>query len=129
MKILVYGSLRPGCYNFDRFAANYKITDLGEVEVPGFELFSLGPYPGIKEGNGVLTCNILEVSEECHEHIKAMELGANYTEEMVNIEGEELPIYVYQGHVSRDNKVITGDWVEYVSKSRDKNTLYVNKAD
>lgn len=116
-KIIVYGSLRKGEYNFNRFVGYFGEDNFQYVEtttIPGFKLYSLGPYPGINEGteDDVLVVDILDVSESAYDSVKRMELGAGYSEVLVNINGEELPIYVFDAKLPEDNIVEGGDWLK-----------------
>lgn len=108
VKFLMYGSLRKGQYNFNRFnGLNYIKT----TQIKGFDLFNLGAYPGIKSGEGVLTVDVVEATPETAERIDLMELGAGYTAETINLEGIDHTIYVYRGPVQKSSKIESGDWV------------------
>lgn len=116
-KILVYGSLRKGEYNFERFEDYFpnQMNYLGTVETPGYKLYSLGSYPGIKatdDDNFMLTVDKLEVSEECFQAIDGMEKGAGYTTNTITLPDGDYTIYVYQGRVSERELVHSGDWTK-----------------
>lgn len=117
-KILVYGSLRKGCYNFEAFKSEYKdeINYIKTTTIKGYSLYSLGAYPGILPGTGELVVDILEVSPRVAQAIYYMEIGAGYEVENVEIGIENYPIYVYKHNVSEDRLVEHGDWVKHVNK-------------
>lgn len=117
-KCLVYGSLRNKEYNCKRFqnyypgGFNYEST----TTVKGFDLFDLGSYPGIKRSSNPdkeLTVDIFNCSEECYRSIRAMELGAGYSELLINLEGVDHVIYLYNGNPTK--LVESGDWSKYLS--------------
>lgn len=111
-QIAVYGSLREGEYNFNAFPDAKKVK---QSRVEGFKLYSLGAYPGAIKSESeedTMVVDIIEVGEASYERIRAMELGAGYTEESVDIEGEEYPIYVYRRQPREENLVESGDWSE-----------------
>jgi len=111
MKILVYGSLREGEYNFDRIKDAYgkaSIRKVGEKEVDGFQMHNLGFYPAIKKGEGTIKCDILEVSEKAALFIDSMEVGAGY----IKTEVDGLPIYEMNRNVSNYPLVKSGDWTK-----------------
>jgi gamma-glutamylcyclotransferase (GGCT)/AIG2-like uncharacterized protein YtfP len=112
--VFVYGSLRPGEYNYSRFKEYYndEINHVKKAEIKGYDLYSLGSYPGIVKGNNKLIGDILEVSNEVKNALDNMEFGAGYTEEFINIDGIECSIYVYEGGVNKNNLVKSGDWVK-----------------
>ena len=124
-RILVYGSLRNGEYNFQSFQRVFgnNIKYEKTLEIEGFSLYSLGPYPGINKSlnkNSKLTVDILNVNEVVYNQIKEMELGAGYKEEFVNIDGEQLPIYVYKYPLNKEYIVESGDWSSYLKSKRNE---------
>lgn len=117
-KVAVYGSLREGEYNFEAFNRFYP--DQIEVyktniEIPSWELYSLGSYPGAVRGEGSIIVDILNVSPLVKQHFDGMELSAGYILDEESIEGEIVTIYRY-GYPEvlgskRFPKVVNGDWV------------------
>lgn len=110
--VLTYGSLRQGEYNHDRFKSvhgkgyEYKRT----MVLDGFDLYSLGPYPGIKEGKNKLEVDLFECSEDCYRSIRGMELGAGYSEKTISLPEGESVIYMYEGSVNPNELVVDGNW-------------------
>lgn len=116
-KIAVYGSLRIGEYNFKRMELFGEINHISTTTVQGWDLFSLGPYPGIKPGAGTIVVDLLECDDRVYQYIYGMEIGAGYIEREINIDGELYKIYEYTGGTWTE-AIPTGDWlkqqVEYV---------------
>ena len=119
-RIAVYGSLRVGEYNFERFVDMFGKTNIKplkqDIEIEGFDLFNLGPYPAISRGENNLKIDVLSVSEPVYESIKHMELGAGYNEETVKIPSYgDVFIYTYpKGSFSKDRLVEGGDWSKFL---------------
>lgn len=120
-KILVYGSLRAGEYNFKRFDDYFP----GQMEVKkttkikGFDLHSMGSYPGInvsKNPDKELVVDVIHCDNQCFHAINGMELGAGYTTQEVVVDGEPHKIYVYKGNLN--SPVESGDWSEYLKNGK-----------
>lgn len=119
MRVAVYGSLRVGEYNFNSFARSYDMKHIDSIEVPGFDLYSLGSYPAIIKGENTLKVDILDVEEAAFHGIKMMELGAGYSTDYIEYKGDKVPIYIFDDPMQieylKKNKdlVSSGDWVDY----------------
>lgn len=122
-RILVYGTLRKGNH------ANWslkKATFLSEVRVPGFDMFSLGHFPGIKkrpDNKLGIVGEIYEIPDEEVDNIishldyyegyfpdnKARSL---YLREEIDVEGHPTMLYVYNGQVEEKwvEPIASGDW-------------------
>lgn len=118
-QIVVYGSLREGEYNADRFRRNYGAENFKYIRtttITGYNIFDLGSYPGLKisnDPNSKVIVDIMEVSDECFQSIEWMEHGAGYsTIKVVDDEtGQKFPAYMYE--YSATDLVESGDWVKY----------------
>lgn len=120
--IAVYGSLRKGEYNQEgRNGMKYLSTH----EIDGYELYSFGSYPGIKEGKGKLTVDIFECTDQCKKSIDWMEIGAGYVIKPITIEGKECDLYVYNHDVEGYTKVESGDWSTYLKNKKNERVLAV----
>lgn len=122
MKVAVYGSLRKGEYNFERFKDSFgdqvKVLET-QITVPGFNLYSLGPYPAVQRGEGAVVVDILEVEGQALKSMDSMELGAGYDIDKVTLpNGEEARIYVYPSSVSLTHQVTDGDWSNFLKSNR-----------
>lgn len=122
--ILVYGSLRKGAYNYDRFKAHYNdnLNYVDTLKIEGYDLYDLGiGYPGIKKNpysEIPLTVDLLETSTTCFVQIDAMESYANYTPTQIEIElnGKKVicTMYIYNGGVTQKQQVMSGDWLNHL---------------
>lgn len=120
-KIAVYGSLREGEYNFNRFKDWFpSIKVIGQERVSGFVLFSLGSYPGIRfTGNpeDSVVFDFLEVPDECYTQITLMEIGANYKVITLNTNmSDKIVCYEYLGNSERLPIIEHGDWSRYLKE-------------
>ena len=111
-KIAVYGSLRVGHYNYRGLST---MTDhLGTYALPGYKLYSLGPYPGIKEASpdDIIEVDVLALDDNLKNSIDRMEIGAGYSIKKVQIADHECDLYIYNGTVKEENLVKSGNWNE-----------------
>lgn len=111
--ILVYGSLRKHSergYNFNRFQGQEFIK---KVTLDGYELYDLGPYPALTEGNGKVVFELHSIEDDSFKCIQYMEQGAGYTEKKVNVDGIEASIFVWPKRrieACKAPRVESGDW-------------------
>lgn len=115
--VLVYGSLRKGEYNYDRFQQYYpnQIQYLETFTVKGFDLYSLGPYPAIIPGKGELVVDLLLVSDAAKEGMDDMELGAGYIIETIELDNKDADIYIYNNtdYIKNNcHQIKSGDWLK-----------------
>lgn len=115
--IAAYGTLRKGFYNHDRFDG---VKYLGTTRIKGFDLYNLGPYPCVvKNPEGELTIDLLEVTPITKTNIDRMEIGAGYGIEEINIELDgnnyhDVTIYTYNTKQLGNAKLIASG--DYTSK-------------
>jgi len=111
--IAAYGTLRKGFYNHNRFEG---VRYLGTTEISGFDLYDLGPYPCvIKNENGKITIDLLEVVEDTKKAIDRMEIGAGYNIEEIEIKldgniYQNVTIYTYNKPPHYAKIIATGDY-------------------
>jgi gamma-glutamylcyclotransferase (GGCT)/AIG2-like uncharacterized protein YtfP len=122
-RLAVYGTLRRGQHANRTLAA---ATFVKESRVPGFDLYGLGWYPGIKPNpkneQGVVV-EVFEVPDDKAEDlIKNLDYYEGYfpdnkerslfVREEVDVEGQPTTIYVYNGRVENElaAKIPSGDW-------------------
>ena len=111
--VLVFGSLRQKSkrgYNFNRFGGQAYVKD---VTLNGFEMYDLGAYPTICEGNGQIKCELHTVEDAPFERIQRMEAGAGYTEKTIQVDGVQASIFVWDKKtIERYGvpRVESGDW-------------------
>jgi gamma-glutamylcyclotransferase (GGCT)/AIG2-like uncharacterized protein YtfP len=120
--LLLYGSLRPGDYNYDRFkrifGEDFEVAP-ETYKLPGFKMYDLGSYPGIKPSttdNEIIVQKAL-CSKECHDIIVDMEVDAGYDTIIADLGEEKHPIFVYTEPVNESNVVLSGDWIQYQSEN------------
>lgn len=103
-KVFVYGTLLRGQSNYNHFLA--PATPLCEGYVEGYEMFDLGAFPGIKEGNGEILGEVYEVTREQLRAIDRLEgEGQLYLRKCTHVKPFDgkatwAYIYVYNGDAS-----------------------------
>ena len=121
-KILGYGTLRSGDYNFERMQGYFgeeSIKKIGEVTLPNFKMYDLGHYPTIiatVEPDNQVVFDILEVNHPCYNFIVQMERGAGYQEIQVNVDGYgDCYVYIYLKDFINDKTPVikSGDWFKH----------------
>ena len=111
--ICVFGSLRKNStrgYNFGRCGNQEFIK---QIKLQGFQMFSLSAFPTICEGEGEITAELHSVDETTFARIVRMESGAGYQEKIVNIDGVDATIYVWnkaQIEKYKLPRIENGDW-------------------
>lgn len=133
MLLAVYGTLRAGDYNYDRFMHGYM--PLASERVEGFEMFNLGGmYPYIARGADNITVEVYDISEETLAPIESMERGAGY--DMVKCKTSVGMASIFcmteadhanmQTGVRIPPKIISGDWFEWLKKYKPERLALVN---
>ena len=127
-RIAVYGSLRAGMGNNTWTKDNLESEGVSEVK--GYKLYPLcgGAYPGINKSEDDSDSVVVELyklidsnhnsAEEMFSSIDNMEIGANYSREMITRDGKEYILYVYNRMLPVEGSIAGGDWVKY--KKEDK---------
>lgn len=118
--IAVYGSLKPGQYNLHRFQQAYgkgsifpieKEGDIIHYPLKGYNLYSLGAYPGIKPGDGEVDAVLLQVSSEVFGGIDVMEIDAGYIrKEIEDPDYGQITYWEFGGQVHESELVESGIW-------------------
>lgn len=116
VKVLFYGSLRKGEYNYNSFVRRFGADNYQHINtrtINGFRLHSLGAYPAVvSDENKSIVVDEFLVSPECYNSVRSMELGAGYEEVMV---GDAI-MYKYRDENSPwlGEEVTHGDWSQYL---------------
>lgn len=120
---VVYGSLRKGFGNYKWCLENKSGVDfVKEEDIPGFDMYSLGGFPGINVGEGTIKGEIFSIENESIEdrldnlegYRKNSPESSMYIKEIVNTSIGPAYIYVYNGNLkSISQKVDSGDWKEF----------------
>lgn len=116
--VAVYGSLRSDMSNHDLLKTSEY---LGEFKTePVFSLYSLGGYPGLKEGgNTSVVMEVYAVDETVAKRVDQLE---GYEEgrpatfyDKINIETPygTAGVYTYVNPIPEDRLVESGDWKEH----------------
>lgn len=108
---LFYGSLKSTGYNFNRFSGQKLIK---EVELDGFEMYSLNHYPAVCPGQGKIKCELQQISKSAMALIHNMEIGAGYKKITLDIDNVTANLYVMDKSYLEKNctKVESGNWVK-----------------
>jgi gamma-glutamylcyclotransferase (GGCT)/AIG2-like uncharacterized protein YtfP len=111
--MLFFGSLRKNSkrgYNFDRFGKGSQ-KYIKDIELSGYEMYSLTYYPAICKGNGKVKFELHKVDNHAAEMINGMELGAGYTPVKINVDNIEATFYMMDKEKLKGReKVESGDW-------------------
>lgn len=119
--VAVYGSLRKGLYNHRLLEeADY----LGEFKSePIFNLYSLGGFPGLKEGgNTSVVMEVYAVTDREARNVDSLEgyepgqVATFYDKIPINTPFGEASVYTYVRNIPEDRLVKSGDWKEFVSQ-------------
>ncbi|MFZ1806017.1 MAG: gamma-glutamylcyclotransferase [Cyclobacteriaceae bacterium] len=109
-----YGSLRRGMANFNVYQSDLKY--LKTKRIFGYELYALDEYPyAVKSLNGVnsLVVEIFQIENaNVVEKIHQMELDAGYIFEIIEVDGENVGIYLFEQQ-GNNSRVENGDWAEF----------------
>jgi len=110
--LFTYGTLRPGCRAYGMIQGGTEL--LGRSTLPQAALYSLGGFPGLKLGrDSTVIGALLEVTDasvfttldryEGHPEF--------YTRELLETMDGPAWVYVYQGDVKEDSRIMSGDWI------------------
>lgn len=118
----VYGTLRLNQGNYKRILKNNS-KHIKTVNIPGFEMFSLGGFPGIKRSNdknSTIVADIFEVS--CPETKRNLDYLEGYNKETdsgmylrrkIKLQNEnDCEIYIWN-YEDRGVVIEDGDWVRF----------------
>lgn len=123
--LFVYGTLKRGFYNHT-ILLDYKGNDstfIRELSLPGYDMYSLGGFPGVVLGKGQITGELYKVNDEILCRTDRLE-GVNakfpykglYRREKARMISEDqfgtwnYWIYLYNGDVSTRQKIEDGVW-------------------
>lgn len=133
IKFAAYGTLREGNYNYDRFKGMYGKDFQYETTITSedkFVMLTNGMYPLLMREKKnctptTIVFDIIKCSEECYRDICAMEFGAGYEEDFVELNGEKYNIFIFN-HETNYKQIKTGDWN---NQAEVKNGLYERVTD
>lgn len=113
--VAVYGSLRQGKGNH-RILNNEQTEYLGTCRVEGFDMYSMGSFPFITDGDGEITVEVYRVTDETTaQRLDNLEgYPSFYNRKQVQTEYGLAWIYFINDYdVSRYQPVSDGDWVTF----------------
>ena len=117
VKLISYGTLREGFYNFYAIQALFGEESIKKIETLPIKGIAICysqetefPYGVSAEGTAI--CDILEVTQEVAEYIDEMEKGAGYEKvQLPDTSGNLLDVYLYKGTLPLDyTKDVNADW-------------------
>jgi gamma-glutamylcyclotransferase (GGCT)/AIG2-like uncharacterized protein YtfP len=118
--VAVYGSLLKGLGNHRVLGDS---TLVGKGTVKGFDMFSLGGFPGIKSGGGSIKVEVYEVENQagmdrldCLEGYRGPGESNFYDRTTVPTEYGEAYIYTLENYYDGDEFVPNGDWYGFYTK-------------
>ncbi len=110
MRIIVYGSLRRKQGN-SHWMTNAQW--LGDHRIEGYELYSLGHYPGVIVGEGQVYCEVYRIDASTLSELDALRTkGGEYRRTLVQTPYGSAWLYLYQRLVAGKKRVLSGDWVQ-----------------
>ncbi len=112
-RLFVYGTLRRGDNNDERWELDRRARFLGQTTLRGARLFDLGSYPCL-----VLTTNpehrvvgeLFEIEQQVFEGIQAMEEEAQYVTVTVETEVGPATAFVFESVPPGARLIESGDW-------------------
>lgn len=116
--IAVYGTLRKGGYNYDRFIRyGHNFEYIETTNLNNFDIYDLGYYPCAcrSKDNGSIVIDLFRVSDETFNSLNQMELGAGYTVHEVDTQHGKATIWIYT-RVPTDGFIQGGDYIKYIQK-------------
>lgn len=130
-KCIFYGTLRKPMYNYMRFLNRFGIANLYHektINIPGFDLYDLGPYPAAKpsSNSSLLVVDLFSVSDQVFKEIFTMESDAGYYEDLTNIDNQAYSIFLYNSEIDKDLLIQSGDWVSHYRKLKTNSTIHSN---
>lgn len=113
--VAVYGSLKRNFYNHHFLEVDDTLF-LADAQVSGFSMYSLGSYPMIVKGNGIVSVELYDVSRETFSRLDRLEgFPTFYGRSLVTAETLHCPVeaWIYFGkqeQVRGCKRVSSGVW-------------------
>jgi gamma-glutamylcyclotransferase (GGCT)/AIG2-like uncharacterized protein YtfP len=121
--VAVYGSLREGFGNHRILEGSEK---LGTHWVPGYEMFSLGAYPGVRKGNTHVFTEVYTVDKPTMERLDMLEgfrgEGESNFYDRVEVDTPHGTAYMYtlEDEVYKQSEPVdSGNWAHFKTKLKD----------
>lgn len=126
MYLTVYGSLRKGFFNHKYFGFN-KSQLIKTIEVPNFEMYSLGYFPivvPVDDTSKTIVAEIYNTPNHIYKEIKMMEESAGYREIEIHTGGFRSKMFIYDRKPSWGTLIPNGDWSEEEIKAEDIDDMF-----
>lgn len=115
-RLFVYGTLRPGYYNYDRYRLASIARHRGVTVVRGARLFDLGSYPCMVLTSDVrreVTGELLDLADDrVFDRIRRMEEEAGYRTVTVDTAAGPAVTFVFDRPPAGAVEMPSGDWAE-----------------
>lgn len=114
--VAVYGTLKKGHGNHSVLGKDAEL--LGTQVINGFDMYSLGGFPGVVQGGGDIHIEVYSVTDESFDDVDLLE-GYNetrpdhglYDRVSVLTDYGHAWLYIYNGDVERLPEVAGGEWL------------------
>ena len=112
--LFVYGTLRAAHQNSANFGLAGQCDVITDVVLPGYNIFDLGWFPGIRPGSGSVVGDLFMVPDKLWERLDAYEgVPHLYTRETVSIAGHDnVQVYVYSRDIDPADRIPGGNWLQ-----------------
>ena len=119
-KVFVYGTLLSGEHNNRRYLQNEESKLLGEDNIMGFIMYSLGAFPAIVEAafeeEGMIIGEVWEISDNVLKRLDYLEGYPDFYNRMeVNTKFGSAYVY-YQIDKPNGKLIESGSWKEYLGR-------------
>ena len=112
--VAVYGTLLKGQDNH-RLIANSKL--LGNAIIHGFNMFNIGSFPGIKEGDNHIEIEVYEVDNDTFKRLDILEgYPYLYDRKLIHTMYGDAWIYVYNGNINSREEISSGSWRQFINE-------------
>jgi|ERR1017187_4261047 gamma-glutamylcyclotransferase (GGCT)/AIG2-like uncharacterized protein YtfP len=110
-RIVVYGSYKKNSRRGWRYKGKDKQIYLRDILLTDFEMYDMGGYPAICEGDGNVKCEIHMVSDEIFTEIKSERLLNRFDEAVMEIDGIDCVFFTKEKKdMGSYPRVLDGDW-------------------
>lgn len=109
-KLAVYGTLKK---NHGAYHASAIIGEPKEVQLTGYDMYSLGGFPGVIPGDGTVQAEVHEYPDQLLPALDRYEgEGSLYKRKTIKVDGEEVFIYLFMNEDSlkQNAQVVDGIW-------------------
>jgi gamma-glutamylcyclotransferase (GGCT)/AIG2-like uncharacterized protein YtfP len=112
MHFFAYGTLRRFESNYYDLALDKDSNYLYTCKLQGFDMYDLGGYPGVVEGQGTIIGDLFEAHNlAVLTRICFLEVGDGYMEKKVSVLNTEAIIYILESLPEDSKPIETGNWL------------------